>query len=44
MNWLRSIVDFFKRLFSGQPPAPGRTEDSAELEIEKERRRGMRGF
>ena len=42
MRFLRHLKQFFVNLVRGPQPA-GRVEDSPEMEVEKERRRGMRG-
>ncbi len=42
MKWWQGLVGFFKALVRGPQPQ-GRVEDSAEMETEIERRRGMRG-
>lgn len=40
---LKRIARFFKGLFRKPDHAPGTVADGAELELEKERRRGVRG-
>jgi hypothetical protein len=43
MSWIRQLIRFAKVLFRKPTSVPGTIEDSPETEIEKERRRGIRG-
>jgi hypothetical protein len=43
MKWLRQLAAFWRGLWRTPSPS-GRVDDTDEMELEIERRRGMRGF